>query len=116
MHEMIIPLAWVYSVYFLITGIWPLISIRTFMKVTGPKTDLWLVRTVGLLVTPIGLCIAVAAYQRQFHLPVIVLAIASSLALLLIDVIYVLNGTISRIYLVDAVIEALLIVGWLLAA
>jgi hypothetical protein len=113
---MITALAWVYSIYFIITGIWPLISIRTFMKVTGPKADIWLVRTVGLLVTAIGLCVAVAAYQRQFPLPVIILAIASSLALLLIDVIYVLNGTISRIYLLDAVIEALLIVAWLIAS
>jgi hypothetical protein len=113
---MLTVLAWVYSTYFILTGVWPLISIRTFMMVTGPKTDLWLVRTVGLLVTSIGLCVAVSAAQRQFPLPVIVLAIAASLALLLIDVVYVIKGTISRIYFIDAAIEAVLIVAWLIAA
>ena len=38
------------AVYFLLTGIWPLLSIRTFQMVTGRKTDTWLVKTVGVLV------------------------------------------------------------------
>jgi hypothetical protein len=32
------------------TGLWPLVSIGTFQQVTGPKTDLWLVKTVGVLI------------------------------------------------------------------
>jgi hypothetical protein len=38
------------GVYYLLTGVWPLPSIGSFQRVTGPKTDLWLVRTVGVLV------------------------------------------------------------------
>ena len=34
-------------------GAWPVVSMRTFERVTGPKHDDWLVRTVG------GLCIAI---------------------------------------------------------
>ena len=44
----------VQGVYFLLTGVWPLLSIRTFEAVTGPKVDRWLVKTVGLLVAVIG--------------------------------------------------------------
>src|SRR5438270_11614006 len=40
----------VQGVYYLLTGVWPLVSIDTFQMVTGPKTDLWLVQTVGALI------------------------------------------------------------------
>ena len=40
--------------YFLLTGVWPLLHMRSFLAVTGPKTDLWLVETVGVLVAAIG--------------------------------------------------------------
>ena len=36
--------------YFLVTGLGPLVSIGTFQRVTGPKVDLWLVNTVGMVV------------------------------------------------------------------
>ncbi len=39
------------AVYYVLTGVWPLVSMKTFLKVTGPKTDLWLVRTIGLFIT-----------------------------------------------------------------
>jgi hypothetical protein len=42
--------ALVQGLYFLMTGLWPLVSIGTFQHVTGPKIDLWLVNTVGVLV------------------------------------------------------------------
>ena len=37
--------------YYAITGVWPLVHMRSFEAVTGPKQDHWLVHTVaGLLV------------------------------------------------------------------
>jgi hypothetical protein len=36
------------GIFYLLTGIWPLVSTNTFQKVTGPKQDLWLVRTAGV--------------------------------------------------------------------
>lgn len=43
-------LAFLQGTYYLLTGVWPFASMGTFLAVTGPKTDLWLVRTVGALV------------------------------------------------------------------
>jgi hypothetical protein len=40
--------------FYLATGLWPFISASSFQKVTGPKTDFWLVKTVGVLVSVIG--------------------------------------------------------------
>jgi hypothetical protein len=33
--------------FYLSSGVWPLISMRTFERITGPKTDKWLVKTGG---------------------------------------------------------------------
>jgi hypothetical protein len=33
-------LALLQGLYFVITGVWPILSIRTFMMITGPKTDI----------------------------------------------------------------------------
>ncbi len=112
---MLLWLGWIYAVYFLLTGVWPVVHIGSFMAVTGPKNDLWLVRTVGLMITAVGLCIGVAAWQRQITLPILVLAIASSGFLMFIDVIYVAKRVIAKIYLLDAVVEAGLIGAWLIA-
>ena len=34
------PVALVQGIFYFLTGIWPLLSMETFLKVTGPKTDL----------------------------------------------------------------------------
>ena len=102
------------GVYFFLTGVWPIVSISTFLKVTGPKTDLWLVKTIGALIAVVGGVLFAAGYLGDVGAPVFLLAVGSSSALALVDVIYVSKGTIDRIYLLDAVIEAVLIVLWFL--
>src|SRR5436305_541525 len=82
-------LCWVQGIYFLVTGVWPLVSIDTFQMVTGPKTDLWLVRTVGVLVSAIALVLLVTAWRRHTTAETALLAIASAVALAAIDIIYV---------------------------
>jgi hypothetical protein len=106
-------LAAIQAVYFLLTGVWPLVHIRSFMTVTGPKQDLWLVRTVGVLVTCIGIDIGLAAIRSAVDANVITLAITSAIGLTAIDVIYVARGTIWKVYLVDAAAEILLVTAWI---
>jgi len=98
--------------YFFVTGVWPLLSMRTFEAVTGPKRDRWLVKTVGVLVAVIGASLATV---RRPAPPTTLLALGSAAGLGAVDVIYSTKGTISRVYLFDAVLEALLIAGWLAA-
>lgn len=102
------------GIYFLLTGIWPLVSIETFQKVTGPKRDLWLVKTVGLLIAVVGLSLLVAGWRGEIDLEVMLLAIGSAAALMSIDVIYVFRRTISPIYLMDALLELFIIGLWVL--
>jgi hypothetical protein len=100
------------GVYFAATGIWPIVDMRSFEAVTGPKTDKWLVRTVGVLVAAIGGALIAAGARRAVTPEIAGLAIGSAAGLGLIDVIYSSNGRISKIYLADAAAEAAVIAAW----
>lgn len=45
------------GLYYCFTGLWALLSMRTFEKVTGPKNDHWLVKIIGLMLVVIGLAL-----------------------------------------------------------
>jgi len=95
------------AAYFVLTGLWSLFGVRTFQRVTGPKVDIWLVKTVGVLVTVIGGALALGARRRgQLAPETLALAAGSAAALAGIDVWYVTRGRISRVYLLDAAAEA----------
>lgn len=98
------------SIYFLLTGIWPLISIESFQAVTGPKVDLWLVKMVGLLAAVIGLSLLVATVYKRLLLETFILAIGSAASFAIIDLVYALSGRISPIYLLDAAFQVILII------
>jgi hypothetical protein len=98
--------------YYFITGVWGLVHIKSFMAVTGPKTDIWLVKTVSVLIVSESLCFA-AALTCPIYLPVIVLAVTSAIGLMAIDIYYPLKGRISSVYIIDAFAQLGLIVAWI---
>ena len=102
------------GVYYALTGIWAILDIRSFQKITGPKTDIWLVKTVGALVVAIGAALGMAGLRRNETPEIAVLGAGSAAALGAIDVVYVARKRISPIYLLDAVAEAGIIVMWVL--
>lgn len=103
------------AVYFFITAVWPLIDIYSFMMVTGFKTDIWLVKTVSVLILSVSLTLFVALWKREITFTIAFLGITSALFLGTIDVYYSLKNIISDIYLADAIIEALIITLWLIS-
>ncbi|WP_372636722.1 hypothetical protein [Fodinibius sp.] len=104
----------IHGLYFGFTGIWPLVHMRSFLFVTGPKTDLWLVETVGILVLVIGLGLVAAGLRKQVSFPLSIIAIGSSVGLMIIDVVYVWSGVIPPVYLSDALLEVVLITAWII--
>src|SRR3982750_2047418 len=101
-------LIFVQSTYFFITAVWPLISIDTFMLVTGYKTDIWLVKTVGALLIPISLCMGVHLVIKTDPRPAVLLGLLTTIAFMSIDIYYVSQNIISKIYLLDAAIELIM--------
>jgi hypothetical protein len=104
----------VQGIYWLLTGVWGLVDIESFMKVTGPKTDVWLVKTVSVLIVVISLSLLSSVRGRGDKMPVILLAITSCIGLAGIDFYYALNSVISRVYLLDGVVQVLLVVAWVI--
>ena len=106
-------LARAHGVYYLATGVWPLAHIDSFQAVTGAKTDLWLVKTVGLLICVIGAAVWISSRRTVPGPETVVLASGAALALGFVDVFYSARGVISKIYLLDAPVEAALAGAWI---
>lgn len=104
----------VQTIYYLITAVWALVHIESFMKVTGPKTEVWLVKTVAVLLLAISLSFIASLIYRSYHISTVTLAISCCVFLIFIDCFYVWNGTISKIYLLDALAELCLLAGWVI--
>jgi hypothetical protein len=103
-----VRLARLQAIFYIVTGVWPFVSIRSFEAVTGPKVDRWLVKTVAV----IGAALALASRRRQLAPEIVVVAAGSAAALAAIDTIYVARRRISPVYLLDAIAESALVAGW----
>lgn len=106
-------LALTQAAYYAGSGLWPIVDIETFESVTGPKLERWLVKTVGAVVTAVGASLAVAACTDPGRPETVVLGAGSAAALGGVDVVYVAKRQISPVYLVDAVVQALFVAGWI---
>jgi hypothetical protein len=100
--------------YYVSTGLWPLLHLKSFLAATGPKKEVWLVKTFGLLITVVG-CSLVAGGARRRQQPVmeqVVLGLGSALVLASVDAWYVFRRRIAPTYLVDSVVELALAYAW----
>lgn len=86
--------------------------ITSFLVVTGPKEDLWLVQTVGVLIAVIGATLLAAVLLDELHLTIRILAVGSAAAFIGVDVVFWLQGAIGPVYLLDAVAQSALLIGW----
>jgi hypothetical protein len=102
------------GLYYLTAGLWPIIHMRSFLAVTGPKTDLWLVRTVGSLIAVNGATMILAASDRDVSPATRLMCGASAGTLAAIDFTYSAKGRISPIYAADGVVESVIAGSWLL--
>lgn len=110
MRDPLVPLAAAQAAYYLATGAAPLVSMRAFEAITGPKADDWLVKTVGLLAMGYG---AVLARDAARGRPDPAVGLAGALPFAAVSLWYGGRHRISRIYLLDGVLEAALAAAWL---
>jgi hypothetical protein len=104
------------GIFYAASGVWPLLSRRSFEAVTGPKQDWWLVRTVGGLVAVTGAALAASGVRGRVTAEQRAMAAGSAAALAAVDVVYARRGRISRVYLLDAALELTLAGAWGLAS
>jgi len=96
--------------FYVITGLWPILHMKSFEMVSGPKKDKWLVKTLGLMIACSGY-IFIRYNQNDIARD---LALINATCLAVIDVYYSLKGVIWKTYLWDAGIEVGFISAYLL--
>ena len=106
-------LAFVQGGFFFISGAWPLVHLRSFLFVTGPKTDTWLVQTVGALLAVFGISLLLVSRRPKIEWEWRFLGVAVPLVLATVDVIFVVREVIPPIYLADASVELLFALAWM---
>jgi hypothetical protein len=103
------------TIYYCTTALWALVDIQSFIMITGPKTDIWLVKTVTVLLLAVTLC-----FITQLMSPgpgswaVMVLAMCCCLSLAGIDIYYSLKDVIQPVYLIDSIVQLFLLVCWVI--
>ncbi len=95
-----------------VTGLWPILHLRSFEAVTGPKPEGWLVKTVGALITVIGGTLLFAGTRRRVGPEVRLLGAGTAAAFTAVDVIYTAKRRIPPLYLFDAATRTVLLAGW----
>jgi hypothetical protein len=101
------------SIYYLLTAAWGLLDIQSFMEATGPKTDVWLVKTVSLLLLAISFSFIANLFIKTNPFPVAILSIACCISLAAIDFYYSSKKIISFIYSIDGIVEIILLAFWI---
>jgi hypothetical protein len=104
------------AAYYVVTAMAPFVSRRGFERVTGRKHDWWLVQSVGATVGAVGLALGVAATRRPIEPQTRTLGVACAAGLAAVDAGHALRGRISRVYLLDAVLEVAFVAGWIASA
>jgi hypothetical protein len=105
-------LIFIQSGYYLLTALWAIIDINSFMTVTGPKTDIWLVKTTAAMIITISLTLGSYLFMQGNKSPAIILGSVSAFSFVIIDFYYVAENVISNIYVLDGIFESILLIGW----
>jgi hypothetical protein len=99
------------AAYYVPTAIAPFVSRSAFERVTGPKTEWWLVLTVSALVGAIGAALGISARDTPGR-DAVVLGAGAAAGMGLIDIVFVSRRRISPVYLLDAAVQLPIAVGW----
>jgi hypothetical protein len=104
---------WVQGIYILVTATWPIVDIKSFMMVTGYKTDVWLVKTVGALLIPVAVCLMSFLFIPTDKRPAFILGSLTCIAFICIDFYYALTDVISNIYMADGFLQIGFLLIWI---
>jgi hypothetical protein len=96
----------------IVGGLWPLLGVRSFEAVFGPKEDRWLEYTVAGLLLVNGVEQVLSSRRGEVE-TARRLGIGTAATLAAIDAVYVPAGRIRWTYAIDAVLETGWIVLWI---
>jgi hypothetical protein len=104
------------GIYTILTSLWPIIHIKSFLFITGPKTDVWLVKLVSLLLLCMGISFLMEVSQKHLSVTIKQLALNSAVVLFVVDLYYSYYNIIPEVYVIDGFIQLLFICLWMFRA
>src|SRR5690242_4677941 len=81
--------------FFVATGLWPILHLRSFEAVTGPKTDRWLVKTFGALTATVGASLIAGGLEGSRSKALTLLGAGTALTLAACEGTFVQKGQIA---------------------
>ncbi len=106
-------LALAHGAYLLFSGGWPLVSLRTFAKVTGPKPEGWLTKGVGACLANMGVALAAAGARGKVSRELRMLGIGVGLSFAAMDFYYAgVRLRISPVYLLNGAAQLAFAALW----
>ncbi|MFE6992461.1 hypothetical protein [Streptomyces pharetrae] len=111
-----VGVALAHGAFNIVGGLWPLVHLRSFEWVFGPKSDEWLQMTTGGLLVSSGLAQLAAAPAPQGPAQARRIGLGTALTMLAVDLVYVPKRRIRPTYLLDAAMQAGWIAAWLRTA
>lgn len=83
------------------------------MNVTGQKTDIWLVKTVSVLLLPYCLLLVYLTFSNKRNFIIVLAMMICCIGLLVIDVYYYFSREIRWVYLIDGALQLIFFVCWM---
>ena len=100
-----------HGLYLLFGGVWPLVHLKSFEAVTGPKLDEFLVRTVALLLILVG-SILLGQRRTAVERSAVQLAMGTSFILGTVALVSAAGGWVWKVYFIDGTIHLLFVLAW----
>lgn len=108
-----VPLApLVQGVFFIATGLWPVVHLQSFERLARTNVEGWKVKALGGVIALVGATLVAASLKRRDDTAVRVLGVGSALALALTDLFFASKKRGVPIYLADAAVQTGLATAW----
>ena len=103
--------------YMLGIGLWPILDLKSFTLVTGPKPEGWLTKGVGACLANIGAALAASGARGKVARELRVLGATTALSFAAMDFWYAgIRRRISRVYLGNGAMQLAFAAAWGYAA
>lgn len=100
------------TLYYTITAVWPLLHIHSFVWVTGGKTDIWLVKTVSVLLLPYCFLLLYLTVNQKRNFVIVISVMICCLGLAAVEAYYYFRGVVKWVYVADAAIQLAFLGYW----
>jgi len=105
--------ALLHGAWLALTGAWPLVHLRSFKRVTGPRPEGWLTRGMGACLLDIGVALAAAGARGKVAREMRLLGGGVALSLAAMDLYYAgKRRRISPVHLLDAAAQLAFAALW----